>query len=283
MRKFGVFDAVLALLVVAGIAANVFVYGFFGKGDPTDQPEASGKPAVAAETPGVSSSPAPSGNSPAQSSTQAATTAEQPQGGSAAVPEAPETERPREEPATAPEAPAASPESQNSFADYRGYADGETPSIGDFFWFTEDVKWDGLPAGRTALTDFGAVSGYWKAYTEELRTVLGEPVLHDLDSAEWFNAEIGGGAGSATFTYHTRGFSGVEYQGQASVEYDLSFRDGDSQNGRFADGRLVVGDVDARGVELRLAEFYALDGKQFAVGEIEYVSGEYLLIALVRP
>ena len=46
MRKFGVIDIVLIVLIVAGVAANAFVYGFIGKGDSDDKPEASGRSAA---------------------------------------------------------------------------------------------------------------------------------------------------------------------------------------------------------------------------------------------
>jgi len=63
------------------------------------------------------------------------------------------------------ETPTPEPEPPNPFEDYTGYTSGDEASIADFFWFTEDVKWNGLPANRTAITDFDSIAGYWKAYT----------------------------------------------------------------------------------------------------------------------
>ena len=66
MKKFGVVDVVLAVLVVAGIAANIFVYGFYNKDASDVRPEASGRPAETAQTPsGAVNTPAKDENTPA--------------------------------------------------------------------------------------------------------------------------------------------------------------------------------------------------------------------------
>ena len=183
-------------------------------------------------------------------------------------------------PSSSASAPAATPDAppaQNSgFANYRGYASGETPSIADFFWFTEDVKWDGLPSGRTGLTDFGAISGYWKAYTETIPMFQGEETY-----LEWFNVEISGDKDRATLIYRTKGFFGSNMT--TGIDYDLDFRDGDNLAGRFSDGRLNVGSLTDSGVEISITAFYTQDGNQYAVGEITWTSNEKEHIALVRP
>ena len=99
----------------------------------------------------------------------------------------------------------------------------------------------------------------------------------DETDYKWFNTEISGGAGNVTFTYHTKGFTGLETPiGQSGEVYDLSFLDGENYRGRFSDGQLVAGDITIK-------TFYTLDGKQYAVGEINYPSGEKEHIVLVRP
>ena len=232
--KFGIFDIILAVVIVAGIGLNVYGYGF--RADGKEVKQSPGSQTAQTTTPEVS------------------------------APELAESTQPEESPPLTP-----TQEPQNSFEDYRGYADGETPSIGDFFWFTENVKWDGLPANRTVITDFSAIAGYWKAYTESI-IVFGA----DTDY-KWFNAEISGDANQAAFTYHTKGFTGLEtLTGQSGEEYDLSPWDGETSRGRFSDGKLIAGDITMK-------DFYALDGKQYAVGEINYPSGEKEHIVLVRP
>jgi|GEM_PF-6766574 len=51
MKKFGVVDAVLAVLVVVGITANIYVYGFYNKDASHTGPEASGNSDVTAQVP----------------------------------------------------------------------------------------------------------------------------------------------------------------------------------------------------------------------------------------
>jgi len=179
-------------------------------------------------------------------------------------------------PATPEETPTPEPQPQDPYEDYRGYANGNEASIGDFFWFTDDVKWDGLPAGRTAITDFNAISGYWKTYTETIPMFEGEG-----EYLKWFNAEISGDANQAVFIYHTKGFTAFNMERGRSD--DISAGDGEYLNGRFSDGRLVVGERDTKGLEIDIKDFYILDGKQYAVGEISYISGEKEYIVLVRP
>jgi len=193
-----------------------------------------------------------------------------------AIPEetpAPDSDVP---PATPEETPTPEPQPQNPYEDYRGYANGDEASIGDFFWFTDDVKWDGLPAARTAITDFNAVAGYWKAYTETIPMFEGEG-----EFLKWFNAEISGDANQAVFTYHTKGFNAFNMETGRSD--DISADDGEYLNGRFSDGWLAVGDRDTKGIEINIKDFYTLDGNQYAVGEIIYISGEKEYIVLVRP
>ena len=248
--KFGIFDIILAVVVVAGIGLNVYGFGFRSSGAEANQnasPTASQTAAQTEKPTAVTRSPE---TTPAQAST----------------PEPVETEQPKETPAPTSQA-------QNSYESYRGYADGETPSIGDFFWFTEDVKWDGLPKGITAITEFSTISGYWKAYTEDAH------VMSDEEFLKWFNTEISGDANNVKFTYHTKNFTGFD----AGNTIDISSWDGESYDGRFSGGQLVVGDIGTKGEEISIKDFYTLDGKQYAIGEIKYISGEKEYIALVRP
>ena len=168
------------------------------------------------------------------------------------------------------------PEPQYSFEGYYGFEDGEIMSMDDFFWYTEDVKWDGPPPDAVVLNDFSAVSGYWKAYTETIPLFEGED-----ESMEWFNAEISGDAGQASFTYHTKGFTG--FDASTGEIYKLDFRDGERYGGSFSDCQLACGDRDATGVEIKIYGFYSLDGKQYAIGEVIWTSNELQGLALVRP
>ncbi|MCL1802570.1 MAG: hypothetical protein FWG30_02840 [Eubacteriaceae bacterium] len=167
-------------------------------------------------------------------------------------------------------------QTQNSYSSFFGYAEGEKASIGDFFWFTESVKWDGLPKGRAVISDFSQVAGYWKAYTETVQMFEGEQ-----EELEFFNVEISGDAANAKFTYHTKGFFGSNMA--TGEDYDVSFRDKEAYIGRFSGSALIAGDIDTKGVKINIMSFYAINGSQYGVGEITWISGEKQNIALVRP
>ena len=69
MKKIGVLDIVLVILVVVGIAANIYAYGFYNKD--ADGSEASGRPAGTAQTPSdAAKSPAKDEDTPALSATE---------------------------------------------------------------------------------------------------------------------------------------------------------------------------------------------------------------------
>ena len=98
MKKFGVVDVVLAVLVVIGIAANIFVYGFYNKDASGVGTEASDKPTVSAQA------PSDTVNSPAKDENTSAPSVPEP-----TTPEPPETPETPETPVT-PETPETPPE-----------------------------------------------------------------------------------------------------------------------------------------------------------------------------
>ena len=260
--KFGAFDIILIVAIVVGIGLNVYGHsprsggggdwgggsGGYGASQPQAPPDEGTGYGAPQDGPGAQ---AP-GTGPEAGG--------QSEGGSGAGGQ--------------PEGPG--PGQETSFEGYTGYEDGDSMSIGDFFWYTEEVKWDGPPKDAVVLNDFSAVSGYWKAFTETIPMFEGED-----ESMEWFNAEISGNAGQASFTYHTKGFTGFEKS--TGEIYKLDFRDGESYNGSFNDCQLACGDRDTQGVEIRIYGFYSLDGKQYAIGEVIWISNELQALALVRP
>jgi hypothetical protein len=254
--KFGAFDIILIVAIVVGVGLNVYGHsprsggggdwggsGGYGASPPQEAPGEDTGYGLQPEGPGA----------------EAPGTGGQPEGGPGSEP-----------------GPEQGPGQGISFEGYTGYEDGDSMSIGDFFWYTEEVKWDGPPQDAVVLNDFSAVSGYWKAYTETIPLFEGED-----ESMEWFNAEISGDAGQASFTYHTKGFTGFE--ASTGEIYKLDFRDGERYGGSFNDCQLACGDRDTQGVEIRIYGFYSLDGKQYAIGEVIWISNELQALALVRP
>ena len=230
-RKFGIFDIILAAVIVAGIGLNVYAYGFRGGAGAQENPESSVAQTVQTENPPADMLPEP--------------TVEQ----------------------------IATPEPELPESIYEG---DEMPTIGDFAWFTDNVKWDGLPKSRTMITDFNEITGYWKAYEESIPMTKGEGKF-----LKFFNAEISGTATRLTFTYHMKISSGFDEETGKSV--NISAGNGESYKGSFSGGNFVAGNITSKGQEITINKFYYLDDMQYAVGKIKYISGEKSHFVLVRP
>ncbi|MCL1897820.1 MAG: hypothetical protein FWG16_03235 [Micrococcales bacterium] len=251
-KKFGPLDMLLAVAVVAAMGLNVYAFGFRKAPADVNIVVSPTRPLPSKEVPPPTETPDAPPEAPPEPSEP---------------PEAPETP-PSEEP------PAPEQEPTNGFEEYRGFSDFGSASESDFYWFTVDLRNGPMPEDRTTITDFFSVIGYWKACTEEI------PVFSPDDNGmEFFNIEISGSADQSTLTYHTDGFAGYDSSGS----YDISAREGESYTGSFSGRELLLGDLEAHGQEITLMEFYWLDGVQYAVGEISYISGERQNIALVRP
>jgi len=257
----GMIIGIAAAVVVIGVGVFFGIRALSGNDDPASGSDASSSVSENLESPAVPE------ETPSTLDTDGSTVTPE---------ETPSTSENADSPAITEEIPDAELHIQDPYEDYRGYLSGDEASLEDFFWFTEDVRWDGLPAGRNAITDFSDITGYWKAHTEAIPTYPGEG-----EYWKWFNVEISGNSDQATFTFHTRGFTA--YDQETGRIDDISRDDGFFLNGSFSDGQLVVGTIAANGIELIIRDFYTLDGKQYAVGEIIYITNENDYIVLVRP
>ena len=258
--RTGLVVVIVLVIVVLGVG------GFFGYKALTGQD----KPIIGAVVSSSASGSAGSSHSAANSSS--ATSSGSPTSSGSAT----SSGNPASSAASAAASASASTPQAQDFKDYKGYAKGEIPSIGDFFWFTEDVKWDGLPSGRTVITDFDAISGYWKAYEESIPMFEG-----DERYLMWLNAEISGTANQATLTYHSD--NAIAYSDFIGGSIDLTGWYGSNYKGSFSGGKLVVGNLTTDGIEVVIKEFYTIDGKQYAVGEEHWSVGEACYFVLVRP
>jgi len=155
------------------------------------------------------------------------------------------------------------------------YEGDETPTVGDFSWFTKGVKKKGLPKDRIVLTDFNAIKGFWKAYDEETMPMLkGEKTWKTFS-----NIEISGTAKQLKYITYMENAHGTDGKGK---NIDMSHATGEVTKGKFSNGKLVAGKV-SKGHEITISTFYFYKGKKYAIGKLKAISGEKLYIALVRP
>ena len=155
-------------------------------------------------------------------------------------------------------------------SDPRSYDTADTPVIGEFTWFSNDMMNGIAPEGIKRIADVAAVTGGWKAYIYNYAIAGNE---YSQPSEELLNVYIDAGKGGTTLTfdwYYTRGGDGQTYKNaQPSTEYA---------------GAWKGGAVEALGMgSVRLSDFWEQDGHQYAIGRIGWPDGVDAAIGLVRP
>ena len=155
-------------------------------------------------------------------------------------------------------------------SDPRSYDTADTPVIGEFTWFSNDMMNGIAPEGIKRIADVAAVTGGWKAYIYNYAIAGNE---YSQPSEELLNVYIDAGKGGTTLTfdwYYTRGGDGQTYKNaQPSTEYA---------------GAWKGGAVEALGMgSVRLSDFWEQDGHQYAIGRIGWPDGVDAAFGLVRP
>jgi|GEM_PF-2874269 len=155
-------------------------------------------------------------------------------------------------------------------SDPRSYDTADTPVIGEFTWFSNDMMNGIAPEGIKRIADVAAVTGGWKAYIYNYAIAGNE---YSQPSEELLNVYIDAGKGGTTLTfdwYYTCGGDGQTYKNaQPSTEYA---------------GAWKGGAVEALGMgSVRLSDFWEQDGHQYAIGRIGWPDGVDAAIGLVRP
>lgn len=150
------------------------------------------------------------------------------------------------------------------------HSTSDTPVIGEFSWFSNDMMNGNAPEGIARVTDVSAVLGGWKAYIYNYAIAGNE---HSQPSEELLNVYVDAGQGGTTLTfdwYYARGGDGQAYENtQPNAEYV---------------GAWTNGAIEAYGMgSVRLTDFWEQDGKQYAIGRIGWPDGVDASIALVRP
>ena len=146
----------------------------------------------------------------------------------------------------------------------------ERPDLEDFFWYTEDVAYEGVPAEANIIDNMSPLTGSWKAL------IIYDPNNeYDAGAMEFLNIALAGTADSLSLTLDWYQIFWAN-EGESFDETDME--DG-VFNGKWEKGGLWVSGAGT----IRLTQFYELHGKQYAVGTMDTPDGTPALVALVRP
>ena len=142
------------------------------------------------------------------------------------------------------------------------YSTDERPKIGEFKWMTGETDKGNAPAGAARITDFGKLTGGWKAY------------MYGGNLERLLNVTIDAGQSGAQVT--------LDWYYIRDNKQDKAFED-TTASSTFT-GTFDGGMLDAMGSgRITLTAFWEQDGHQYATGSFMWPSGETEVIALVRP
>lgn len=153
---------------------------------------------------------------------------------------------------------------------YASLSTEKRPDLADFLWYTEEVAYDGLPSDANIIDNIGSLTGSWKAL------IIYDPNNeYDAGAMEFLNVSLTGTAESLTLTLDWYQIF-LANEGESVDETDI-------EDSVFM-GKWENGDLWASGPgTIHLAQFYELNGKQYAVGTMDTPDGTPALMALVRP
>lgn len=146
----------------------------------------------------------------------------------------------------------------------------EYPDLEDFLWYTEDVAYDGVPSDANIIDSIDLLTGSWKALI-----VYDPNNEYDAGAMEFLNIALAGTAESLSLT--------LDWYQIFWANEGESFDESDMEDSVFL-GKWENGGLWASGAgTIHLAQFYELNGKQYAVGTMDTPDGTPALMALVRP
>lgn len=146
----------------------------------------------------------------------------------------------------------------------------EHPDLEDFLWYTEDVAYDGVPSDANIIDSIDLLTGSWKALI-----VYDPNNEYDAGAMEFLNIALAGTAESLSLT--------LDWYQIFWANEGESFDESDMEDSVFL-GKWENGGLWASGAgTIHLAQFYELNGKQYAVGTMDTPDGTPALMALVRP
>ncbi len=150
----------------------------------------------------------------------------------------------------------------------------ERPDLSDFWWYTESVLYDGVPADAIYFSKHELANGGWKMYM-----VTDPYVLSDNHSEMWMNANIQTQEDGVTATVTIDWYS--MFIGSTGESIDRSGDEDTTFYGSWDNGDLVV-EEGAWG-KLTFTDFYSIGINQFIIGTFNWVDGSYAQVALIRP
>ncbi len=145
----------------------------------------------------------------------------------------------------------------------------ERPDLEDFLWYTEDVAYDGVPSDANIIDNIVPLTGGWKALI-----VYDPNNEYDAGAMEFLNVALAGTAESLSLTLDWYQI----FWANEGESFDESDMEDSVFNGKWENGGLWASGAGT----IRLTQFYALNGKQYAVGTMDTPDGIPALVALVR-
>lgn len=146
----------------------------------------------------------------------------------------------------------------------------ERPDLEDFYWYTEDVQYNGLPSDASAITNLETLKDSWKAL-----------IIYDPDNAydsyamEFLNIDLAGAAEDLSITLDWY----LILWGNNGESFDETDMEDTVFKGQWDNGGLWASGAGT----IHLTQFYEQNGKQYSVGTMDTPDGTPALVALVRP
>ena len=151
------------------------------------------------------------------------------------------------------------------------YDTTQRPVDGDFLdWYANNAMLYGMPQGAEQIYDLSQLTGDWKGliYYDPWNTI-------DSRASELLNFRLEGDASGVTLTAH--------WYTITFLPEGTCYSEEDRADSVFA-GQWDLGSLWATGPgTIRLAAFYTLNGKQYAIGTMDAPDGTPTYVAMVRP
>lgn len=163
----------------------------------------------------------------------------------------------------------AKPEAVPSVPVAADFSTADTPVENEFSWYIPNRDAVGPGEGATLLTDFSSVQGGWKAY------IYNEPVVEYASSIDQLlNVRIEGDEGASIVA--------IDWYWVRSIETGDTWEDTTPDS--IYQGSWEGGTLTALGAgQVRFTCFWLEDGKEYALGTINWPDASHAQIALVRP
>lgn len=157
-----------------------------------------------------------------------------------------------------------------SQSDFSSLSTTEVPEYVDFLWFWEDVYHNGSPAAKEMQGDFSALAGSWMAlvYIDPGNTMDSES--YDLSTYTFEGTED-------FVTLKAKRHTLVDLRNSEII--DTSSEDPSTWHGKFENGAITFNGPGT----IQIDEIYTYNGREYALGQYFYPSGEHGPLALVRP